>query len=170
MATGTQIPVEQYLSTSYERESEYIRGEIVEKPMGNLIHSIIQQFLSVRLHAVGLCCPELRLRLAEDLVLVPDLSVFVTSRPTEQVPTRPPDIVVEIVSPDQRYPEMLEKLEEYRRWGVPHIWVVEPQMQRLQIYTESGLANVSQIELPERGFALSASELFDYVSARRPPQ
>ncbi len=44
MATGTQIPVEQYLSTDYEREPEYIRGEIVERPIPNLIHSIIEGF------------------------------------------------------------------------------------------------------------------------------
>jgi len=167
MATGTQIPVEQYLSTDYEREPEYIHGEIVERPMPNLIHSVIQQFLSVRLHSVGQCCPELRLRLAEDLYLEPDLSVFVTSTPTDLVPSTPPDIVVEIVSPDERYPRLLEKLEEYRRWGVRHIWVVEPQMQRFQVYADGSLTSVPQFEVSERGFALSASELFDYVSARR---
>jgi Uma2 family endonuclease len=168
MATGTQIPVEQYLSTDYEREPEYIHGEIVERPMPNLIHSIIQQFLSVRLDSVGQCCPELRLRLAEDLFLEPDLSVFVTSTPTDLVPSTPPDIVVEIVSPDQRYPRLLEKLEEYSRWGVPHIWVVEPQMQRLQVYTAGNLRSVLQFELPERGFALAVRDLFDYVTARKP--
>jgi Uma2 family endonuclease len=168
MPTGTQIPVEQYLSTDYEREPEYIHGEIVERPMPNLIHSIIQQFLSVRLDSVGQCCPELRLRLAEDLYLEPDLSVFVTSTPTELAPSTPPDIVVEIISPDERYPRLLEKLEEYRRWGVPHIWVVEPQMQRLQVYMADNLTSVLQFELPERGFSLTAGDLFDYVTARKP--
>ena len=113
-------------------------------------------------------CPELRLRLAEDLYLEPDLSVFVTSTPTELAPSTPPDIVVEIISPDEPYPRLLEKLDEYSRWGVPHIWVVEPQMQRLQVYTAGNLTSVLQFELPERGFALSARDLFDYVTARRP--
>lgn len=166
MAAGTTIPVEQFLSTEYERAPEYIRGEIVERPMPSLTHSVIQQFLSVRLHPIGMCCPELRLRLAEDLYLEPDISVFVTSRPTEQVPSTPPDIVVEIVSPDERYPRLLGKLEEYSRWGAPHIWVIEPQMQRFQVYAAGSLTNVPQFELPERGFALQARELFDYVSAR----
>ena len=156
MATGTQIPVEQYLSTDYEREPEYIHGEVVERPMPNLIHSIVQEFLTVRLHPVGQCCPGLRLRLAKDVFLVPDLSVFVTSRPTEMVPSTPPDIVVEIVSPDQRYPQFLEKLDECSRWGVPHIWVIEPQMQRFQVYTAGSLTSVLQFGLPERGFALQA--------------
>ena len=98
-----------------------------------------------------------------------DVSVFVTSRPTDLVPSTPPDIVVEIVSPDERYPRLLEKLEEYRRWGVPHIWVVEPQMQRFQVYADGSLTSVEKFEVSERGFALSVSELFDYVSARRTP-
>jgi Uma2 family endonuclease len=84
------------------------------------------------------------------------------------IPSTPPDIVMEIVSPDERYPRLLEKLDKYSRWGVPHIWVVEPQMQRLQVYTAGNLTSVLQFDLPEREFALTARDLFDYVTARKP--
>ena len=39
----------------------------------------------------------------------------------ETVPASPPLLIVEISSPDDRLDAMLQKLEEYRVWGVQHI-------------------------------------------------
>ncbi len=53
--------------------------------------------------------------------------------------TAPAFVAIEIVSPDDRRGRLTERLEDYRRWGVPHIWLVDPQRKRLYEYTEAGL-------------------------------
>ena len=68
MATKTLITAEQYLSTHFEYEPEFVRGEIVERPLPNNTHSKIQQRLSVLLDRTGFCYPELRVRVAHGFV------------------------------------------------------------------------------------------------------
>jgi Uma2 family endonuclease len=57
----------------------------------------------------------------------------------------------------------MQKLEEYRAWGVPNIWVIDPQTQRFSIYTEIGLQNVSSFSLASYSFQLTPSDLFSQL-------
>ena len=154
------ITPEQYLATQFEREPELVRGEIAERPLPNLIHGRTQQRLAVHLDGVGYCCTEVRMRLAEDLYRIPDVAVFEGSGPEETVPASPPLLVVEISSPDDRLDAMLQKLEEYRVWGVEHIWLIEPELKRIHIYDQGSLREVSRLELPQFGFAVTAQQVF----------
>ena len=160
MATKALITPQQYLSTQFEREPELVHGELVERPLPNLIHGRTQQRLAVHLDGVGYCCTEVRMRLAEDLYRIPDVAVFEGAGPTEAVPTAPPLLVVEISSPDDRLDAMLQRLDEYRTWGVRHIWLIEPERRRIHVYDQGSLTAVSQLELPEFGFAVTAQEIF----------
>jgi Uma2 family endonuclease len=160
MATKALITPEQYLATQFEREPELVHGELVERPLPNLIHGRTQQRLAVHLDGVGFCCTEVRMRLAEDLYRIPDLAVFEGTGPTEIVPTSPPLLAVEISSPDDRLDAMLQKLEEYRAWGVSHIWLIEPELKRIHIYDRGSLTEVSRLELPQFGFAVTAEQVF----------
>ena len=160
MATKALITPQQYLSTQFEREPELVHGELVERPLPNLIHGRTQQRLAVHLDGVGYCCTEVRMRLSEDLYRIPDVAVFEGTGPTEAVPTAPPLLVVEISSPDDRLDAMLQKLDEYRTWGVRHIWLIEPERQRIHVYDQGSLTAVSRLELAEFGFSVTAQELF----------
>jgi Uma2 family endonuclease len=62
--------------------------------------------------------------------LIPDVAVFYPHEPG-LVPDTPPLIAIEILSPDDRLTKVREKLEEYRAWGVPHVWLVDPHSRRL---------------------------------------
>ena len=57
----------------------------------------------------------------------------------------------------------MEKLEEYRVWGVPNIWVINPATQRFSRYSEWGLENVSSLALNESPFQLTPAELFENI-------
>ena len=43
MTAGTLIPVEEYLSTSYDPDVEYVDGVLVERNVGEWSHSLIQR-------------------------------------------------------------------------------------------------------------------------------
>jgi Uma2 family endonuclease len=155
------LTVEQYLAMHFgEREPEFVHGELRERSMPTWPHGRLQALLVTRLNQIGFGGVEVRMRLAADLFRIPDLAVFKGSPPAEQVPSSPPFIVVEITSPDDRHQDLLEKLEEYRVWGVPHIWVVEPELKKFYVYTTAGLTQVTQFELLESGFRVTAAELF----------
>jgi Uma2 family endonuclease len=100
------------------------------------------------------------MRLAEDLYRIPDVAVFEGSGPPEEIPTSPPIVVVEVSSTDDRLHDMLQKLEEYRVWGVAHIWLVEPELRKFHVYDHGSLREVDRLELKDFGFSVSVADLF----------
>ncbi|HYM13404.1 MAG TPA: Uma2 family endonuclease [Bryobacterales bacterium] len=164
MATHTQVSLEEYLRASYEPDAEYLDGEIVERNVGEYPHSNAQAnltglFYSLRKKLPLHACTELRLRLAHARYRVADLAVFAPEAPTENVPSSPPLIIVEIVSRDDGYTQIMEKLEEYRAWGVAHVWLVDPWVRKLYVYT-AGLSEVPAFQVPEYNLELPAAEIF----------
>src|SRR5947208_1691570 len=125
MASRLQVAPAEYLSMSFaDLDREYVRGEIVERSMPDFLHGEMQAALNVRFWPLrqshGLfVCSGTRMRLAPDLYRIPDVAVFADSEPNERVPGSPPLVAIEIISPDDRYSDVLEKLAEYQRWGVP---------------------------------------------------
>ena len=160
MATKALLTPEQYLATHTDRETELARGELAERPLPTRSHGRTQQRLAVLLDSAGYCCTEVRMRLAEDLYRIPDVAVFEGGGPAEETPTTPPLLIVEISSPEDRFQEMFKKLEEYRAWGVQHIWLVEPELKRCHIYENGSLTEVSRLTLPQFGLEIPAAELF----------
>jgi len=69
-------------------------------------------------------------------------------------------LLVLFVSPDDRYNNLTQRLEDYRRWGVPHVWLVDPWLKRLYEYTEAGLLQQPALRLPEFDFSIGAEDIF----------
>ena len=165
MPAGTALSVEQYLATSFPGlDREYWEGELVERSPPDYLHSktqglLVGFFAMVRARVSVHACPELRLKIRPKLILIPDVSVFYPDEPKERFPDRPPFIAVEILSLDDKLKDVREKLEIYRNWGVPHVWLVDPHSRRM--YTCDGnLMEVQALQVPELGLTLTATEVF----------
>jgi Uma2 family endonuclease len=166
MGAKTAISVEEYLRTSYpDLDREYRDGEVVERALPDRLHSATQGLLAAFLIALRATChlfvyPEMRVKLRTGRYLIPDLSVYHRERPEKLVPDTPPLIAIEILSPDDRMSEVLAKLEEYRQWGVPHVWLADPHARRL--YTcEAGLVEVPALKIPELSIEVKPSDIFE---------
>ncbi|HYZ86362.1 MAG TPA: Uma2 family endonuclease [Bryobacteraceae bacterium] len=165
MALAVAMSVEEYLNTSFEGvDREYVHGEVIERPMGEEKHSDVQwRICGIIFQAASESAlygrPELRLRLTPDIFRIPDVSIF-TTRPNERIPSSPPLCVIEIVSPDDRYSALLAKLAEYSAWGVPNIWVVDPQIEKLYCYRQGSLEERPELRLESHGVLLTADRLF----------
>jgi Uma2 family endonuclease len=107
---------------------------------------------------------EVRVRIAADLYRIPDISMREGVAP-DRLPA-PPPLLVEVSSPDDRLDAMLQKLDEYRAWGVLHISLVEPERKRIHVHDNGSLTQVSRLELPQFGFAVTDAELFGGTSPR----
>jgi Uma2 family endonuclease len=164
VATKTQIRSEDYLRMTFEHDAEFVHGEIVERGMPDEIHSAIQFLILLKFGSLVQSYPlyprpEIRMRVERDRYRVADIAIFAGSHP-QPVPETPPLVVVEILSKDDRHSDVIQKLEEYREWGVAHIWVIDPSTKRFWLYNELGLQNASSLALSEYPFQLTPAELF----------
>jgi Uma2 family endonuclease len=91
--------------------------------------------------------------------LIPDVAVFYPHEPA-RVPDTPALVVVEVLSLDDRLTAVREKLEEYKAWGVPHVWLVDPHTKRLYM-RDQGLVEVTSLRIPELGIELLPNRIFD---------
>jgi len=104
--------------------------------------------------------PELRVRLAPRRYRVVDLAVYANQKPAEDVPSSPPLFALEILSREDRFMQVREKLEEYRLWGVSHIWLVDPWVRKFYVYTGAGLSEVPAFQIPEFQVEIPPSQIF----------
>jgi Uma2 family endonuclease len=130
MVAAIAIPVEEYLHTSYEPDMEYVNGQLVERNVGEYFHSMLQGLIVGELlkrRARGFrVFPEQRVRIsAEPRYRIPDICVKALPHTADPILERP-DLVIEILSPDDRPSEILRKIGDYSQAGIPHIWIVDP--------------------------------------------
>ena len=142
MTATTKLTLEQFLALpDTEPASEYVCGEVLQKPMPGLAHSLLQGFLLVVLRqflsqtGLGQAGPELRCIFGppgQERAFVPDIA-FVSrqrlprgdARDTVQFRAAP-DLAIEILSPGQPVGRFTEKVQFYLRHGVQLVWVVDP--------------------------------------------
>jgi len=165
VAAKTQVSLEDYLGTSFQPDCDYLDGELVERNVGQRRHSKVQRTLLSLFHrptaTVPLYAfPELRLKLATRRYRVADLVAFAGQEPAEEIPSSPPLVAIEILSPDDRFREIHEKLADYRAWGVPHVWFVDPYERKIYVYGDRGLTEVPALEIPEHGLQIPAAKVF----------
>ena len=165
MSAKAGISVAEYLHTSFpDLDREYRDGEVVERSLPDYLHARTQMLLGVffetlRKRLPVYACSELRMKLRTGLYLIPDVTIFWPSKPAS-IPDSPPLVAIEILSPDDRLTKVREKLEEYKAWGVPHVWLVDPHSRRL--YTcEKGLSEVTTLPVPELGVTVTADDIFE---------
>src|SRR5712691_10073385 len=166
MSTKSAVSIEDYLRTSFEGlDREYVDGEIVERTLPDELHSETQWRLSGLIWDLSKTLPffgrtELRSRVAASRVRIPDVSIYAGQKPTERVPTKPPLVAIEILSPDDRYSKLMQKFEEYNAWGVRHIWLVDPESRKLKVYADGTLSEVTALTIPEFDVQFTAAEIF----------
>ena len=166
MAARVQVPVEEYLQTSFEGpDPEYVDGEIVERAVPDFLHGTLQGrfieiFYEVRKRHSLYAVTEVRHKLRDSGYRIPDVAVHAGVRPAERFPSTPPYIAIEILSPDDRFSEVVQKLDEYRTWGVPHIWLADPRLRRLLVYGPTGLGEVTEFHLPDYNVVITPQEVF----------
>ncbi|MBD1804395.1 Uma2 family endonuclease [Microcoleus sp. FACHB-SPT15] len=183
MSTITQsLTLEEFLKLPETKPaSEFINGEIFQKPMPQGEHSRLQFKLCAVINEVAepqkiaIAFPELRCTFGGDAV-VPDVVVF----RWERIPVRPsgrianrfeihPDWSIEILSPDQSQTKVLGKLLHCSQHGTELGWLIDPEEesilvvfpeQRVQLLRGTApLPILSEIELK-----LTVEQVFSWLT------
>jgi Uma2 family endonuclease len=165
MGVFAGVSVEEYLHSSFPGvDREFRDGALVERSIPDYLHGktqalLIALFMALRKELRLYPCAETRMMLRPGRFLIPDVGVFHPDEPG-LVPDKPPLIAIEILSPDDRLSEVREKLGEYRAWGVPHVWLVDPHSRRL--YTcDEGLREVFCFTVRELAIEVTPDQIFE---------
>jgi Uma2 family endonuclease len=143
MAVSTQVPIEEYLRTSYSPDREYRDGAIVERNLGSRKHALLQSrltsFISRRRRSWGVeVYTELRIRARQGWYPIPDVCVYEEPPPSAEVPTTLPLLWIEILSPDDRMLDVWAKAEELIACGCPNVWIIDPDSLASELWTPDG--------------------------------
>ena len=168
MGAATLVSIEEYLSTSYSPDREYLDGRIVERNLGEKTHSTIQanliHYLMTRRKELGIKVhPEQRVQVSPTRFRVPDITVVKTSRVQGEIFTAPPHLCIEILSKDDTMLYMQEKIDDYLRFGMPYIWIIHPRLRKGYIATEAGMveAQSGALVTSDPDLRVPVAELFD---------
>jgi Uma2 family endonuclease len=144
---SSEMTLEQFLSLPENDESyELINGEAIKKMSPKFFHSSLTTVFWVEIS--GWCDERGRVRVewsvilkrrGKDWVPVPDLLYVSYDRLAadwrEDAPCPVlPELVIEIVSPDQTFNQLAQKATDYLSAGVERVWVVYPPMRSITVF------------------------------------
>ncbi|MBI2298151.1 MAG: Uma2 family endonuclease [Armatimonadetes bacterium] len=126
---------------------ELIEGRVVEMPPAFFGHGLVCSRIHapvatwVEAHGLGYCAcndPGLILSREPDTVRAPDISYYAAERLPEPGAKHyfdfPPDLVVEVVSEDDRQRDVLAKVSQWLAAGVKVVVVAWPKIERLTVF------------------------------------
>ena len=161
MATVTQpLSLEEFRSRYRQQKPyfEYWFGEPIQKTMPTWLHAVLQVIMCEALRRAGYKSgSEVELRVDPQWEPVPD--VIATLKPIKDYPTEPVEIVVEILSLDDRLVHVIKKCHHYERIGTERIFVLDPVDKNAWQWTSGSLEAVTQL-LPLNGAAVNLEDIW----------
>lgn len=167
VAPAGKIAEEEFVAWCDEdTRAEWSDGEVVMMSPPSVEHAELSTWLAsllrifVEQHGLGRVMQEIQVRFAEPRRRrVPDIVFLAKGRQGLLRPTHlegPPDLVVEIVSPDSEGRDWREKYLEYESVGVREYWVIDPMSQHAEVYAlcaegASGEAGYRRVEEQQGG-------------------
>jgi Uma2 family endonuclease len=161
------ISVEEYLSTEFEHDCEYVDGVIEERDLGEFEHAYVQGILVTLFNNHRgdwgvYALPEQRVQTQKTHFRVPDVAVLRVGSVREPILTHPPLLVIEVQSPDIPLRKTAEKSAEYLAFGIEYVWVIDPYARVAYKGTPEGveLVRSGELAIPGTPIRVVPAELF----------
>ena len=150
------MTIDEFLALPEQEEPslEFLRGEVIEKPMASEMHGAVVAELAavirnhLRVSKEGRVVVEVRhAARPQDWVFLPDLNVRL-KKPGDGGPQARgavegvPDWAVEVLSPDDRVSRWLERVSLYMESGTKLLWVIDPGEETIRAYRPGATARV----------------------------
>jgi Uma2 family endonuclease len=166
MAAATQISVDEYLHTTYRPDCDYVDGQVLERNLGERDHSRPQMLLSAYFFAREkewriIVMPEQRVQVKPHRFRIPDVCVIHQDAPDEQIVTTAPLICIEILSKDDSFSPIVDRLDDYVSMGVANIWVIDPHKRRAYMYGADGTIEAVDGELRVANISVPLASIFE---------
>ena len=166
METSSLVTIQEYLTTSYEPDCDYVDGMIEERNLGEYDHAHLQiaigaYFFSRRKEWGIDVVPEQRVQVSPTRFRVPDVCVKLASDPKEQIFRTPPFICIEILSPEDRLSRVQERMNDYLYFGVPYVWMLDPATRKAFRWTTEGMHEVAELRTGNPEIVVPLAKLFE---------
>jgi len=168
MGAATLVSIEEYLSTGYSPDREYLDGRIVERNLGEKTHSVIQRnligwFWDRRKELPVQAFPEQRVQVNRTRFRIPDVTVIKTSQIQGEIFTLPPHLCIEILSKDDTMEYVQEKIDDYLHFGIPYIWIINPRLRKGYVVTKAGIVEAESgvLETSDPDIRVPVAEILD---------
>ncbi len=170
MATKTLLTVEDYVALDEPAGVRYelSEGELIVTPSANLFHNEMRDDFNARLRPfvksrkLGRVVSEMDFRLAGETVRRPDVAFISAERlrgiDLDRVPLpAAPDLVIEIVSQNDRADDLLQKVAQYLAAGAKAVWLFYPNTRLAYRYRPGKLE--PEVRSAEAGHVFEEPEL-----------
>ena len=104
--------------------------------------------------------PEQRIQISPTRFRVPDICLVSLDQPVEQILTKPPLACIEILSPEDTLRRMQDRIDDYRKFGVSSIWILDPATQRGYDCQSAGWLEATEFAVPNTPIRLVLSQIF----------
>jgi Uma2 family endonuclease len=127
------VSVEEYLTTSFNPDRDYVDGELEERNFGEQPHSYTNE------------------------------SRGQAPAPSDPIVRRPPFLCVEILSPEDRVSRLNERLSDYFQMCVRYVWVLDLLTRRAFCYTPGEMREVldGMLRTKNPDLAVPLEEVFE---------
>ena len=166
MATGVLVSVDEYLRTAYRPDCDYLNGEAVKRNLGEFEHSSAQReiLLFLATHYPDLrkrLLPEQRVQVRTDRYRIPDICIVTTQSAGEKIITTPPELCIEILSPEDTLTQTMERVRDYFSMGVPSCWIIDPVSHEGWIATPGRLLEALDGILRSNGIEMPLADVLE---------
>lgn len=161
MAAVTQPLTLEEFRSRYGQQKPYFEfwfGEAIQKTTPAWMHAVLQGIMREALRQAGYKSgSEVELRIDPQWEPVPD--VIATLKSIKDYPTEPVEIVVEILSPDDKLMYIVKKCHHYEWIGTERVFVMDPVEKLAWQWNSGSLEAVTQLLLPI-GAAVALDEVW----------
>jgi Uma2 family endonuclease len=91
----------------------------------------------------------------------PDVCVLHQDAPYEQIVTTAPLICIEILSKDDSFSSIVDRLDDYVSMGVANIWVIDPHKRRAYTYGADGTIEAVDGEIRAANISVPLAIVFE---------
>jgi Uma2 family endonuclease len=179
--TPNRISIDDFVRKYSGEYVELIDGIVVELPMPGLTHGEIcanlafELTLWVRKQQLGRIVTNdsfIRTRSNPDRIRGADVAFlsyanYPKDQPLPPIATIPPELIVEVRSPSDRWIQLVEKANEYLDAGIQVVLLIDPESQQVHLY-QQGIEPVvlglnDELALPNQlpGFSTSVRKFFE---------
>jgi Uma2 family endonuclease len=175
MALAVPIPVHEYLGSTYDPDRDYVDGVIVERKRVTHWHGLVQHKIAAIFAANRRTwslrpITEQRLQVSHTRFRVADVCVVRASDRIDAILHAAPLLCVEVLSPEDRFQQIVIRGQEYQSMGVEHIWIIDPESREAWFMGDCG-GPLPMLEdaftLPGTPVRLTMTEIFEEIDAEQ---
>ena len=116
--------------------------------------------------------PEQRVQISPTRYRIPDICFVSRDSPRELIIRTSPVLCIEILSREDRMTEIMERVDDYLRMGVPTVWIVDPWHHECRSVAPDGTITIERetLRVPYTPIAIPVADIMLELELTQPQE